>query len=764
NDPIPPVRPQISIADATVTETESTTTVDVTISFDQPTSNTVTVDVATADGSALAGSDYTASGPTTLTFNPGQTAQTVTLDILGDAVPESTEDFFVNLSNAVDGDIADGTATVSIFDNDASPCGDGPLITVQDVSALEGDSLTKNVLVTFNASYPRGLGNGSVRFDVNSINGTATAPSDFVAKSDQLVVIGELETSNTLTFKINGDTLEEGDESFLVEISNPLRGCIDPNDNTGTFTILGDDAPPLPQISIADVSTTETNGASTVDVTISTDFSVQDPITVQLDTVDGTATAPGDYLAETAQTVTIPAGSTSVTFPLNIVGDTTFETAEEFQVALSSPSANAEIADGTATVTIADNDPALGIPEIAIGDVTVTEDVDANATVTITIDEIDDAPVTVDLTTTDGTATAGSDYTASNGVTVTIPVGDLSATYDIPILGDAIDEGGDETFTVTLTNNSPDTIFADDTATVTIVDDDFVAPVPPQLSVLDVTVLESNGTPPNDTKNVAITFELAPGTFKPAGQATFFWETADTGSATEGTDYPYARSVDPNDPNTDIPVIMPMPDVGAAPVVRTRTIQIYGDNVAEPDETFEVRVFGEVSTIEVAKRAGVVTIEDNDGPPEISIDDVTVDETGTNATLTLSLDRTIGNQIDVQVDTADGTATAGADYTALTAQLVSFPANTQTVTVDVPILDDNAFEGDEDFTVNLSNPVNAAILDNQGLVTITDDETVPQMSIADVSAVEGDDSFKAVLVNITLDSTSSQPITVRFGT
>lgn len=765
NDPIPPVRPQISIADVSTTETETSATVDVTVSFDVPTSNTVTVDLATADGTALAGSDYTAAGPTTLTFAPGDTSKTVTLDILGDLVPESTEDFTVNLSNAVDGDIADGSATVTIFDNDASLCGDGPLITVQDIAVDEGDSATKNVAVTFNASYPRGLGEGSVRFDVNSINGTATAPSDFAARTNQLVVIAETATSKTLTFVINGDTLEEGDESFLIEISNPLRGCIDPNDNTGTFTILGDDGPPVPQISIADVTTAETNAPSTVDVTVSVDIPSTDPITVQLDTVDGTATAPGDYLAEVAQTVTIPANATSVTYPLNIVGDMAFEQTEEFQVALSSPSSNAEIADGTATVTITDADPAVGIPEISIADVTIAEDdVDVTATVTVTIDEVDDVPVTVQLDTSDGTATAPADYTAVTAATVTIPVGQLSATQDITIIGDDLDEGGDETFTVTLSNNSGDSILADPVATVTITDDDFVAPIPAQLSVLDVSVEESNGAPPGSTKNVVVTFELAPGSVDPVGQVRFMWETVDTGSATEGTDYPYARSVDPNDPNTDVPVVIPAPVIGGAPVTRTRTIQIYGDNLPEPDETFEIHLFDVTPNVDVAKGIGVVTIEDNDGPPEISIDDVTVNEGDPNATLTLSLDRTIGNQIDVQVDTADGTATAGSDYVAVAAQVVSFPANTQTVTVDVPLLDDSAFEGDEDFTVNLSNPVNAVIVDNQGVVTISDSESTPQISIGDVSAVEGDATFKSVLLNITLDSTSSEEITVRFGT
>ncbi|MGH1492835.1 MAG: Calx-beta domain-containing protein, partial [Acidimicrobiales bacterium] len=767
-----PVVPQISIADVSTTETDTTSTVDVTVTLDLATTSVVTVDLATADDTALAGSDYTAAGPTTVTFNPGQTSQVVSIGIIGDTVQEAaSESFFVNLSNPVGAVILDSSATVTIIDDDGSiVCGTVPQVTVADLSVVEGDSGITNVQMTYSIPFPD-PGGQSVRFRINTENGSATAPTDFTARTNQLVVIPGGATSTTFPIRVNGDTLEEGDESLIVRLSADLRSCVDPADDFGVLTILGDDGPPIPQISIADVTTTETDGPSTVDVTISTDISSTTPITVQLDTVDGTAIAPGDYTAEVGTTVTIPANVTSVTHTLNITGDTVFEQSEEFQVALSSPSSNAQILDGTATVTIDDNDPLVGVPEISIGDIAVTEgDSNTIATVTVTIDETDAAPVTVDLTTADGTALAGSDYVALAGTTVTIPAGQLSATQDITIIGDLIDEtaGGDETFTITLSNESAQAVILDGSATVTITDNDGLIPLPPQLTILDVSVEESNGAPPTATKNVVLTFELAAGNFKPTGQANFMWETIPTGSASQGDtaadDYPYSRSVDPGNPAVDLPVVIPMPEANGETVVRTRTMQIYGDNLVEDDETFEVHLFNVTSNIEVADGVGVVTIVDNDGPPEISIDDVTVTE-GQNATLTLSLDRTIGQQIDVQVDTADGTAVAPGDYTAVVAQTVSFPANTQTVTVDIPVIADNDFEGvNEDFTVNLSNPVNATILDGQGVVTINDADSPPLMSIGDVSAVETDDTFKSVLLNITLDKPSTEEITVRFGT
>ena len=62
---------------------------------------TISVTVASANTSALAGSDYTALASTVVTFNPGQTLKTVTVPITNDAVYEGLEAFAVNLSSAV---------------------------------------------------------------------------------------------------------------------------------------------------------------------------------------------------------------------------------------------------------------------------------------------------------------------------------------------------------------------------------------------------------------------------------------------------------------------------------------------------------------------------------------------------------------------------------------------------------------------------------------------------------------------------------------
>ncbi len=111
--------------------------------------------------------------------------------------------------------------------------------------------------------------------------------------------------------------------------------------------------------------------------------------------------------------------------------------------------------------------------------------------------------------------------------------------------------------------------------------------------------------------------------------------------------------------------------------------------------------------------------------PLISIDDVTVTEgnSGTaTLTFTVSLNGASGQPITVDYATADSTATAGVDYTPVSGTLTFNPTEiTKTVTVD--ILGDFVDELNESFFVNLSNPSNATLADNQGIATITDDDT-----------------------------------------
>ena len=212
-------------------------------------------------------------------------------------------------------------------------------------------------------------------------------------------------------------------------------------------------------------------------------------VTVDYATADGTAQQGSDYAAASG-TLQFAPGEASKTIPVPTVEDTVEEQTETFTVTLSNPS-GATIQDGTATGTITDDDgPVTALPLLNIIDDTVEEGEQAQFTVTLS--RTSTRTVTVDYATADGTAEAGSDYTAASG-TLQFAPGEASKTIPVPTVEDTVEEQT-ETFTVTLSNPSGATI-QDGTATGTITDDDGLVTALPLLNIIDDTVQEG-GTGP----------------------------------------------------------------------------------------------------------------------------------------------------------------------------------------------------------------------------------------------------------------------------
>ncbi|WMW77792.1 Ig-like domain-containing protein [Flavobacterium sp. 20NA77.7] len=149
--------PSVSIQQ-TATVNEGTTTITLTVTLSATSSNTVSVNYATADGTAIAGSDYTL-GSGTITFSPGQTTQTITITIINDSAAEATENFTVTITDPVNASILNATCAVTITDNDSVPtvntssnftnfnsCS-GSVSAAQSFT-VSGSNLTNNVVVT----------------------------------------------------------------------------------------------------------------------------------------------------------------------------------------------------------------------------------------------------------------------------------------------------------------------------------------------------------------------------------------------------------------------------------------------------------------------------------------------------------------------------------------------------------------------------------------------------------------------------------------
>jgi parallel beta-helix repeat protein len=223
-------------------------------------------------------------------------------------------------------------------------------------------------------------------------------------------------------------------------------------------------------LSTSDCSVTEGDaGQVTCTFTVSLSAASSATITVAYATADGTAVSGQDYVAATG-TLTFTPGTTVRTVPVAVIGDLLDEPTETFVLNLSAP-VNATIADGQGTGTILDDDPA---PAVSIGDCAVVEG-DAGSvpcTFTVVLSAPSSFTASVAYATANGTATAGSDYTAASG-TVTFSPGSSSQPVVVQVLGDLVPEA-DETFTVILSGPSNATL-GDAIGAGTIGDDDSVS-------------------------------------------------------------------------------------------------------------------------------------------------------------------------------------------------------------------------------------------------------------------------------------------------
>lgn len=156
---------------------------------------------------------------------------------------------------------------------------------------------------------------------------------------------------------------------------------------------------------------------------------------------------------------------------------------------------------------------------------------------------------------------------------------------------------------------------------------------------------------------------------------------------------------------------------------QTVTVPILDDVVDEAAETFVLTLSDPVNAF-LAKAAGVGTINDNDAAPTLAIQDASLVEGDRNSQpflLTVTLDAPSGQTVQVNYATADGTAVAGVDYTAVAGVLTLSPGQISG-TISVPVLGDLLPEQNETFTVLLSSSQNATISKSQGIGTIVDNE------------------------------------------
>jgi hypothetical protein len=693
NDPLP----TLSINDVTVNEAAGTATFNVTLSA--ASSQSVSVSYNTSNGTATAGFDYTATSGS-LTFAPGTTTQTVTVNIANDTVFEGTpgETFNVNLLTPTNATIADNLGVGTIVDDDTAVS----IASISSPTAPEGTNLVYSVTLTGSSTTPSTfaltLGGGTA----STVDYTTATFSNGVTLSGGALTVPPGVSGFTVTLPTVNDTLVEVAETVPLTIGSASGvGTITDNDTAPTITSVDD---PLDG-GINSVTVAE--GTSAVFTVALSNASSTDTI-YPLVLSAGSALLTSDYtnaltfsagVSLSGGNVTVPAGVTSFTVTVPTVNDAINEPSPEtFTLAVGGV---------TGTGYINDND---GAPTLSVNDVTVNESA-GTASFTVTLSAVSAQTITVAYNTTDGTATAGADYTSATG-TLTFAPGTTAQTISVPITNDTVFEGATgETFSVNLLTPTNATI-ADPLGAGTITDNDTAPTITSVDDPLDgginsVTVAEGTSA----VFTVALSNASSTDTIYPL--------VLSAGSALLTSDYTnaltFSAGVSLSGGNVTVP---------AGVTSFTVTVPTVNDAINEPSpETF---------TLAVGGVTGTGYINDNDGAPTLSVNDVTVNESAGTASFTVTLSAVSAQTITVAYNTTDGTATAGADYTSATGTL-TFAPGTTAQTISVPITNDTVFEGatGETFSVNLLTPTNATIADPLGAGTITDNDTAPTITSVD---------------------------------
>jgi len=344
-----------------------------------------------------------------------------------------------------------------------------PRLVIDDVTVpFEGNSGVGDA--TFTVSFADTTPHGSVTVFYSTTGGTASSGSqctgpvgvDYVGANSFALTFNSSENSKQIPITVCGDTRDEPDETFFVNLFDASDGTV-LQDAQGQATLIDDDPPP--SLRINDVTVNEGNAATTNAVfTVTVTGSSEQPINVAYATANRSATggscggAGADY-ATTSGSLSISGGQASQTLTVPVCGDVAGEPDEQFEVRLSN-AGNATIQDGTGRATITNDDPMLSItPEVAV---TEGDAGTSNAVLTVSVQGSNGNPVSVSYaaanrTATGGTCgTGGADYRTSSG-SLSIPAGQTSQTLNIQVCGDIRFEPSEQ-FEVQLSNPTNGTI------------------------------------------------------------------------------------------------------------------------------------------------------------------------------------------------------------------------------------------------------------------------------------------------------------------
>ena len=417
----------LSVADAEATEEEDAA-LDFVVTLDPAAAAAATVDYATADGTATAGSDYTATSGT-LTFQPGETSKTVSVPITDDAVDDGGETLTLTLSSASGADLGDAEATGTIRNTEPESSG----LSVADAEATEEEDAALDFVVTLDPAAT-----AAATVDYVTADGTATAGSDYTATSGTLT-FQPGETSKTVSVPITDDAVDDGGETLTLTLSSASGADLDDAEATGT---IQNTETPL-TASFEDVPS-EHNGSTVF--TFRLRFS-EDPAVSYKVLRDRAFSVSGGTVKKARRV-----DGRNDLREIHVQPQTTGEIRIDLPATTECDAVDAICTGDGRPLSHSLSETIAGPVGISVADARVEEDDGAVLSFAVTLSRAASGALTVDYATSDGSAQAGVDYTAASG-TLTFQAGESSRTIEVSVLDDSHDDDG-ETLTLTLSNPS----------------------------------------------------------------------------------------------------------------------------------------------------------------------------------------------------------------------------------------------------------------------------------------------------------------------
>ncbi len=643
-----------------------------------PTIGNVSITFSTSNLTAVAGVDYT--GVTNvLTFPVGETFQTVTVPIINDSTNGViAPNKFVNLALSNPTDAALGPQPTAILTIVNINSGVGFVNLAPEVNKASANGAAVISIVRNGSSS----GAASVDF-ITTTNGTATPLVDYIPTTNT-VFFADGQSNATVSVGVINNGLVEGGTTVGLMLLNPTNLILLPQDSAATLTIVDNSlANGNFLFSATNFSVLQTSSNAIITV-VRTNGS-EGRISLTYATTGGTATPGIDY-APTNGTLTFEdSGPTTNTFAVQIFDNPNLTSNVTVNLTLSNPGGTSQIlAPATVPLTIVNQNVDLSFAQFGY----FVDETNGSLTIGVNRTGNTNVPVSVQYTTTNGTAIAGLNYTAMSGLLNFSP-GETFQTITIPVQYDPQITGNLLFFVSLFSPSGTGQLISPVSTTISVIDDDTGV----EFAVPTNTVVKAN------TNVLVSVFRLG----NTLGQTRVDFNSLG-GTAVTGIEF-----TPTNGTLTFIP----------GQTSNSFTVAINNDSEIDGTQTVQLNLTNANGATILSPSNEVVTVIDTESGLSFASTGYTVTENGVAAVISVTRSGVTNSTVTVNyTTTTNGTAIAGTNYTA-TSGLLTFTNGQVTQTFNVPIIDNNVTGGSETVGLMLFNPSANGTLVSPTTATLT---------------------------------------------